>query len=178
MIRLLAPITQAVDLTAVMEKVDTAQATANNARQMVLTRDPRLSAVETQQASLEQLAATLGAAIPASETTHAGFNTRIKALEDAVTALTGRAVTAQSKRATTTQLLALGASIDLTVTWDRAFPDTNYVVIPLLDASTGIANVQGPAYKNHTAAGATVTIKANVAVAAGVAVNVVGLRLG
>jgi uncharacterized membrane protein YgdD (TMEM256/DUF423 family) len=57
---------------------------AANARQMVPNRDGRFDTLAEQQAglieqqaSLEQLAATLGAAIPASEQTHAAINKRI-----------------------------------------------------------------------------------------------------
>lgn len=190
-LRLLAAATSAVP-DEVWQAIADAKATGTNARQMVLNRDATLNqasidatAAKTQtatlaqqQASLEQLAATLGAAIPASEVTHTAFDNRIKALETALSALSGKTVTAQSKRVTTTQLLALGASVDLTATWPTPFADANYVTIPLLDASSGIANVQGPFWKSQTAAAAVVTVKANIAVAAGLSVNVVGLRFG
>lgn len=43
-------------IEAVSQKADAAQATAQNARQMILNRDPRLQAVEEQQLTLQGLA--------------------------------------------------------------------------------------------------------------------------
>lgn len=82
---------QAVDTTAIEARLTAAEeaaadadAKAMNARQMILNRDPRLNTVEGRtealadaQVQLEALAQTLGAAIPASEATHAAINKRI-----------------------------------------------------------------------------------------------------
>ncbi len=165
-------------IDAALAAAEAAQATGANARQMVLNRDPAIasltsqqSTLATQQASLESLAATLGAAIPAADATHA-------AQWAAINALTAKAVSKQEKRVATTTLLALGATVDLAVTWTTPFPDANYLVIPLLDASSGVANVNPPALKSQTKDGCVISVRANVAVAAGLAVNVIGLRFG
>ncbi len=155
-------------IDAALAAAEAAQATGANARQMVLNRDPAIasltsqqSTLATQQASLESLAATLGAAQWA-----------------AINALTAKAVSKQEKRVATTTLLALGATVDLAVMWTTPFPDANYLVIPLLDASSGVANVNPPALKSQTKDGCVISVRANVAVAAGLAVNVIGLRFG
>ncbi|ROR91756.1 hypothetical protein [Nocardioides aurantiacus] len=165
-------------IDAAMQAATTAQATGANARNMVLTRDATLNTLTsgqatlaTQQASLESLAATLGAAIPASEVTHA-------AQWAAINALIAKAATFKLKRVSSAATLALGATVDLAVTWDAPFPDANYVALPVLDAATGVVNITTPGIKSQTATGCVVSFKTNIALLAAVNINVIGLRFG
>ncbi len=179
-------------IEVVRQAAETADGKAANARQMVLSRDPTLTAAGTQAAaaetqaanlatqvmSLAQLAANVTSLSDASTADRKQLNTRTAALEAALALLQAKAIEKREKRVQTTQLLALGSTVDLPVTWDQPFTDAAYLAIPLLDASTGLANVSPPAIKSQTKTGCVVTVRANVAVAAGLAVNVVGLRFG
>lgn len=85
--------TSSVDLSGVEASVQAAhdlavkaEATGQNAREMVLRRDPKIAtleeqqaALEGQQADLEELAATLATAIPNAEATHAQLQAGIDA---------------------------------------------------------------------------------------------------
>lgn len=217
-IRLLTAVAQTVDMTGMQQQIADAKAQAQaaqdasaNARQMVLNRDPAAQAAATsiqtltsgqqtlaqQQASLEQLATTLGAAIPAADATHAQMNARMATIETAATALTRRVTALEGlnagtrltaleartlrrdvKTVTTTAAVVLGGSIDVTCTWDTPFPDASYTPIVDLDATGLMLSTVGPAWKAQTATSVTVTVKALVAVAAGVKIRFVGLRWG
>ncbi len=181
-------------IEVVRQAAETADGKAANARQMVLSRDPALTAAGTQAAaaetqatnlatqvmSLAQLAANVTSLSDASTEDRKQLNTRTAALEAALALLQAKAIEKREKRVTTTQILALGATVDLTVTWDQPFVDANYLPIPLLDSTGGLANVGPIGVKagTQTKTGCVITVRANVAVAAGLAVNVVGLRFG
>lgn len=66
---------------AAMAAAATAQATADNARQMVLKRDPRLEAVEQKSTSLEQLAASYETSVAESKTDRAGIHAELDNLK-------------------------------------------------------------------------------------------------
>ncbi len=167
-------------------------ADADNAKMMARNRDAPIAAAAAQAAAAEQqatmlagqvttlaaLAANVTSLSDASTADRKQLNQRTAALEAALALLQAKAIEKREKRVATTQLLALGASVDLAVTWDQPFTDAAYLAIPLLDASTGLANVSPPAIKSQTKTGCVITVRANIAVAAGLAVNVVGLRFG
>lgn len=159
-----------LDLT---NQVTRAQATADNSRQMVLNRDPTLNQVK---ATADTLPTTLAQA----QQEHVLLQQQIDALKSQLDAIVAHAATKQEKRGTSTQVVALGATVDIPITWDTPFTDANYLTIPLLDATGGLANVGPPAVKpgTQTEAGVTITMRANVALLSGVAVNVIGLRFG
>ncbi len=177
---------------AAHDLAEKAEGTGQDARQMARNRDAPIAAAAAQALAAEQqatmlagqvttlaaLAANVTSLSDASTADRKQLNTRTAALEAVIALLQAKAIEKREKRVATTQILALGASVDLTVTWDQPFTDAAYLAIPLLDASTGVANVNPPAIKSQTKTGCVVTVRANVAVAAGLAVNVVGLRFG
>lgn len=166
---------------AALEAAAHAQATADNARQMVLNRDPRLSTVETatttlaqQQVTLEALAAQLGAAVPASEVVHTALAARLTALE-------AKAVTVQRVSATTPGLTLLAATADIPITWPTPFADTNYSIAPQLEvtgvtlAKTTVAVKAG----SKTKTGCVISYAATgIAVSAGQQLDVLAIRYG
>lgn len=94
-LKLLAPVAQAVDMSAIEARLaqveqiaDDGVAAGTNAQQMVKNRDTKLNQASTdatnalaETVTLQELAATLAQAIPASESVHAAFASRIAALE-------------------------------------------------------------------------------------------------
>lgn len=164
---------------------DTAQSGVTNTRDMIIRRDPTLNTAAAQASdasakytTLAGLAADYQTALSASLTDRQALHDQLTALLARVTALEGKGVTVQRQRVTTTQVLALGGSVDLTVTWPTPFADAAYDVIPLFDASTGLTTGVTIGVKSQTKTAAVVTVKTSVAVAAGLALNVLGLRFG
>lgn len=145
-------------------RADAAMTVANNARSNAAAANTAATAATQQAADLATLAATLGAAIPASEAVHTALSARITALE-------GKTLRSQSKIVATTSILALGASTDLTVTWDTPMPSTDYALNVMTDATGLLLSMAGPAFKAKTPTSATVTVKALVALGAGVKVR-------
>jgi hypothetical protein len=130
---------------ALKAAVSTAQATADNARQMVLNRDPRL--------------ASLDAALAAGDAVHAAINKRIDDLPKPTTSSVqieyrdGVAVPA------ITSLLGISASTDITITWPSPFPDTTYIVTPqLATAVPALIGKTAATLKTKTPGGCVVTV--------------------
>jgi hypothetical protein len=151
---------------ALKAAVSTAQATADNARQMVLNRDPRL--------------ASLDAALAAGDTVHAAINKRIDDLPKPTTSSVqieyrdGVAVPA------VVSLLGLSATADVTLTWPNAFADTAYVVTPQVStAVAGLLGKTGATVKSKTVTGCVVTVTTTALIAAGQAtLSAVAYRKG
>lgn len=139
---------------ALKAAVTTAQQTADNARQMVLNRDPRLS--------------SLDAAVAAGDTIHAAINKRIDDLPKPVSNSVqieyrdGVAVPAVAS------LLGISATVDVTITWANAFADTNYIVTPQVStAVAGLVGKTGATLKAKTTTGCVVTVTTTALIAAG-----------
>jgi hypothetical protein len=164
-------------------------------------RDQTISVSDAMMliSGLADLAQQLGAAIPASEATHAAINARIdaetaraktaeKTTADLLAALTARVATVEALRlrgitGQKTQALpiaGIGATTTVAVAFPTAMPDANYV--PLVDIATtatallGTLSVVYPV-TNKTTTGCTVTIKNSslLAVAASVTVTVAAI---
>lgn len=131
-----APIVTVIDgqagTEALVADVQHAQATADNARQMVLNRDPKAASLDQRVADLETLT-------PKS----------VKQIEyrDAV------AVPA-------VPLVIISASVDVTVTWATPFPDTDYIVTKpaVTTSSVTLLGKTDAVIKSKTAAGVVVTV--------------------
>jgi hypothetical protein len=139
---------------ALKAAVSTAQATADNARQMVLNRDPRLASLDT--------------ALAAGDTVHAAINKRIDDLPKPTTSAVqieyrdGVAVPA------IVSLLGLSATVDVTITWPNPFADTNYVVTPQIStAVAGLLGKTGATLKTKTTTGCVITVTTTALIAAG-----------
>lgn len=151
---------------ALKAAVSTAQATADNARQMVLNRDPRLTSLDS--------------AVADGDRQHAAINKRIDDLPKPASSAVqieyrdGVAVPA------VVSLLGLSATVDVTVTWPTAFPDTGYVVTP--QVSTTVASLlgkTGATLKAKTTTGCVVTVTTTALIAAGQAtLSAVAYRKG
>lgn len=142
------------DMAGVAAAVAQAQATADNARQMVLNRDPKLAAVESETTRLDHVATTLAQAIPASEAVHNALSARIAALEAKPAAFGYQATTA----------LALLATKDYTVTLSRPMPTSTYTAKVHVDpAVAGKLNATVTAQTTTT-----VTVRTSALLAVGV----------
>jgi hypothetical protein len=139
---------------ALKAAVSTAQATADNARQMVLNRDPRLS--------------SLDAAVADGDRQHAAINKRIDDLPKPVSSSVqieyrdGVAVPAVAS------LLGISANVDVTITWANAFADTSYIVTPQVSTAIGgLVGKTSATVKSKTATGCVVTVTTTALIAAG-----------
>lgn len=141
-------------MSAAMDAIATAQATADNARQMVLNRDPRLVAVEAEQATLAANAAR-------------------------ITTLEAKAVTAQRVAVATPALTLLALQQDIPITWPTPFPDTNYGIYPVIEPA-GIALGKTTAQVKQgskTTTGCVITyVSTGIAITAGQTLEVLALR--
>lgn len=176
MLRLLAPALGDVmaRIADAESSAEAAMAVGQNARQMVLNRDPKLAAVESETTRLDQVATTLAQAIPASEAVHAALSARISTLE-------AKAVTVQRVTASTPALTLLASAADIAITWPTPFPDTNYSVAPQLEvtgitlAKTTVAVKAG----SKTTTGCVISYASTgIAVSAGQALDVLAVRYG
>ena len=163
--------------SALMDRIEAAEtlaqsgvAKADNARQMVLNRDPRLSAVETEANTLAQVAATVQQTAAAAEATHAELARRIDqiALTPGPAGPAGPAGTANiAVAAAPVGLLALGGNVDVTLTWNRTLGTSTYAVHLAHSAVVNLATVT-LTVKTKTTTAAVVNVKSNgVAIAAG-----------
>ncbi len=155
-----------------------AQTTASTAK---TTADAAQSTITTTLApgysSLTEIAATVQSLNAASVADRQQLNTRTAALEARAASLEARKWLVQKVPVTTSAALALGATVDLTVTWPTAMPDTNYIIDILPDAS-GVLVSSMVALKSHSTTGAVVTVKALVALAVGYKIMVQAGRWG
>ncbi len=153
---------------AAMQAATKAQATADNARQMVLNRDPRLT-------TLEEVAQTVRDALTASDDIHNDLRNEIANIEltpgpkgdtgatgakgDTGAAGTPRTIAIGTGRFTAA--LILGGTVDITVTLSRTMPNTTYNV--------DIAPTPGMTFtvKTRTATTVTITVTATLALAIG-----------
>lgn len=122
-------------VVAVEQVASTADAKAANARQMVLNDRPKLeqaltdaTAAKAETVTLAQLAAQLGAAIPAADAVHAEHLARIKALEATVASLSAKTVTVANGTAALPASLLAGASANVAVTLTRPMGSTTFSV--------------------------------------------------
>lgn len=151
---------------ALKAAVSTAQQTADNARQMVLNRDPRLSSLDL--------------AVADGDKAHTAINKRIDDLPKPASSAVqieyrdGVAVPA------VVSLLGLSATVDVTVTWPNAFADATYVVTPQIStAVAGLLGKTGATLKSKTATGCVVTVTTTALISAGQAsVSAVAYRKG
>jgi hypothetical protein len=151
---------------ALKAAVSTAQATADNARQMVLNRDPRL--------------ASLDAALAAGDTVHAAINKRIDDLPKQATSSVQIEYRDGVAVPPVVSLLGLSATADVTLTWPNAFADTTYVVTPQVStAVAGLLGKTGATVKSKTATGCVITVTTTALIAAGQAtLSAVAYRKG
>lgn len=143
-------------IRAAQATADTALSLASNARQMVLTRDPRLT-------TLEGVASAFTSATAAADTIHAALAARLTALEQkkpSVTAIgTGRIAAA----------LLVGGKADIVVTLSRTMPTDTYRVDIAPTAGMALA------VKSQTTTTVTVTISATLALAIGATFTVLAI---
>ena len=139
---------------ALKAAVTTAQQTADNARQMVLNRDPRLSSLDS--------------AVADGDRQHAAINKRIDDLPKPTSSAVqieyrdGVAVPAVAS------LLGISATVDVTITWANAFADTTYIVTPQVStAVAGLIGKTGATLKTKTTTGCVVTVTTTALIAAG-----------
>lgn len=151
---------------ALKAAVTTAQQTADNARQMVLSRDPRLTSLDT--------------AVAAGDKAHADINKRI----DDLPKPTSSAVQIEYRDGvavpTIASLLGISATVDVTITWPNSFADTSYVVTPQVStAVAGLLGKTGATLKSKTTTGCVVTVTTTALIAAGQAtLSAVAYRKG
>lgn len=157
---------------AVNAAITKAQQTADNARQMVITRDPRLT-------TLEGVASAFSAATASADTVHAALGARIDAVINDIrsrfAALPAPVVNTLQVEyrdgiavPAITSLLGISASADVTITWPAAFPDTNYTVTPQVATATpALIGKTTATLKAKTTTGCTVTVTTTALIATG-----------
>lgn len=168
---------------AAMSVANTARSTANSTSQVVATLNPQVAAATealttTVPNTLAQAAAehaTIRAEIAAEKSARQAADTALQALVDALTARPN--VTYRRKAVSQSLTLALGASTDVTVTWDTPMPDATYACWPVMTGAAGLAAIDPPTVKSQTAAGCVVTIRSRLALTATVTFTVYGLRV-
>lgn len=139
-----------------------------------------ITAQQQQLIDLRQLAATLGAAIPAAEATHgalfaalSALSARIAAVEDAlapllarVTALEGRTLRQTGARKYLATVSVSLTGVDHVLTWDTPMPDLNYSVVPQhCGGLLGATVVEKP--NSRTKTGITYTVTNSALITAG-----------
>jgi hypothetical protein len=157
---------------AVTAAIKTAQATADNARQMVINRDPRLT-------TLEGVASAFTAATASADAVHSALGARIDAV---INDIRSRFAALPAPVTTTlqveyrdgiavppiTSLLGISASADVTITWPTPFADTGYIVTPQVATATpALIGKTTATLKTKTTTGCIVTVTTTALVGAG-----------
>jgi hypothetical protein len=76
-------------------------------------------------------------------------------------------------------LLGISATVDVTVTWPNAFPDTNYFVTPQLTTAAALIGKTTPALKTKTTTGCVITVTTTALISTGQAtLSAVAYRKG
>jgi hypothetical protein len=183
MLRLLASLAGTTHLqdqvTAAANMAAQAEATGQNARQMVLNRDPKLNTLEAQQEQLSALATSMQAAIPAAELVHTELRDLITALTTRVATLEAGAVIVRRVTATTPGLTLLASTVDIPITWPQPLPDETYSVFPHVDVTGLTIGKVTAALKqgSKTKTGCTITYSATgIQVSAGQNLDVLAVR--
>ena len=155
-----------------MTKANAAESAAANASQAAASAAQTGSAAhqiavdaDTKAVTLEQVATTLGAAIPASEAKHAEMDRATAALKarlDAQGFATGEGAV---------PAIALAASVDVTVPLSRPMPSETYKVDVLRSAAL-IGRIT-TTIKSQTKTQVVVNVKAGLLVSAGSSITVV-----
>lgn len=189
-VRITSPMTGAAAAETAAEALDR----ANNVRQMILNRDPKIASLEQLAESVVGLnalsvedRANLHALVTALQQVDIGELARLTALEVVdqgyglrLTTLEGKAFTVQRKVASTPALL-LGGTGDIPIVWDTPFTDTAYGIYPVVEASgiyLGKISAQLKA-GTKTKTGCTITVVSQgLAIAANQTLDVLAVRYG
>jgi uncharacterized phage infection (PIP) family protein YhgE len=194
--------------TAALDAANAAMTAAQNARQMVLNRDPALATVQETvqtlqqtQATLATLAANYETALQSSVADRQDLHDQVAILTQQVAALqanpmydpaplTAR-VTALEQRmpavasgrgvASTVNILG-GGTYAINVTFDSPAPNTNYQPLAVLDSSSAqlFGSLALVSITNRTTTGCTVTVKNTALLSLGgsLTATVIALRMG
>lgn len=167
----------AADMSAILARVDAAQATADNARQMVTNRDAKLNQASTdattavaQYTTLDALSQSYVNALSVSQADRAALHAQLDALAAQlalVQSATNLAVTARPVGA-----LLLGATTTLAMPLSHPMPDTNYQTQFTHSAVVDLANV-AITVTAKTKTTVTITVKSvGLALVAGTVIGV------